>query len=65
MKRNPGAFTGRKIDGYGDCWYCSEVVVDPRVYLIDDPDSSERMHVNVCRKRRCREAADDGAFTRE
>ena len=49
-------YTGRKVDGYGDCWYCNEVVVDPRVYRVTG--HLDIKAITVCRKRKCREAAD-------
>jgi len=34
--------------GYGDCWYCSEVVVDPIIVSIPDPDCKPRLMRVLC-----------------
>lgn len=44
-------------DGYGDCWYCSEVVVDPVRYRVEGHVDGP-VTICVCRKRRCMERVD-------
>lgn len=60
---SPGRYL-RPVRGYGDCWYCNETVVDPYLFEINNPDSNEPMRVRVCRKRRCRDSAEEGSFYR-
>lgn len=62
MRNVPGIHVG-KVNGYGDCWYCNETVVDPRKYRIETTDGP--LTIAVCRKHKCREAAEDGAMARE
>lgn len=57
-------YTGRKVNGYGDCWYCNEVVVDPYVYSVVEY-SGDKYTIDVCRKNKCREAADGGSLSRD
>ena len=59
----PGIREPHKHEGYGECWYCNEIVIDPAVYAIDDEDGV-RFRVLVCRRRLCRESAKEGAFYR-
>ena len=60
---SPGRYL-RRVNGYGDCWYCNETVVAPYLFEIVDPDTREPMRVSVCRKRLCRESAEEGSFHR-
>lgn len=52
--------TKRRVNGYGDCWYCNEIVVDPVIFKVTDHRDIEA--ITVCRKRKCRAEADSGSL---
>lgn len=64
MPVRPAGIPGNIVPGYSTCFYCDDVVVDARAFTIA-PDSSGAFRVMACRKRRCRDAARDGAMVRE
>lgn len=51
-----------KTGGYADCWYCNDTVVNAQRYQIETRDG--QLVITVCRKRRCRESAEEGHFYR-
>ena len=49
----------KRVAGYGECWYCGSVVVDPRQYRVDDY-GGDPLTFACCNRRRCNDRRRDG-----
>lgn len=52
----------KRVNGYGECWYCGETIVDPKLYHVDDY-GGDPLTFACCGKRRCNDRRRDGDVT--